>query len=133
MLIKDFGSECNRLRLSIYDSSIREKVSFLFKNMVDNTDEFYKQLLGDYSAVPIFEKYDMDVLYDKLQNLSNNDLYNFISLLSTRYESNKELLSLDSPNLKRLATIIEEKQANEEMTIKKALLGNLRTAIIKLT
>lgn len=133
MLIKDFGNECNRLRLSIYDSSIREKVSFLFKNMVDNTDEFYKQLLGEYSAVPIFEKYDMDVLYDKLQNLSNNDLYNFISLLSTRYESNKELLNMDSPNLKRLATIIEEKQANEEMTIKKALLGNLRTAIIKLT
>ena len=75
----------------------------------------------------------MDVLYSKLENLQNSDLYNLISLLTTRYENNKELLNLDSSNLKRLATIIEEKLLGEEMTIKKALLGNLRTAIIKLT
>ena len=132
-IIKDFASECNRLKVAIFDSCIREKVSDLFKNMAENIDEFYKQILGEFSNIPIFEKYDMDVLYSKLENLQNNDLYNLISLLSTRYENNKELLTLDSSNLKRLATVIEEKTQNEDMSIKKALLGNLRTAIIKLT
>ena len=132
-VIKEFASECNRLKVAIFDNCIREKVSELFKNMAENIDEFYKQILGEFANVPIFEKYDMDVLYSKLENLQNNDLYNLISLLTTRYENNKELLTLDSANLKRLATVIEEKTQNEDMTIKKALLGNLRTAIIKLT
>lgn len=132
-LIKDFASECNRLKVAIYDNCIREKVSELFKNMAENIDEFYKQILSEFANIPIFEKYDMDVLYSKLENLQNSDLYNLISLLTTRYENNKELLNLDSSNLKRLATVIEEKTQNEDMTIKKALLGNLRTAIIKLT
>ena len=132
-VIKDFASECNRLKGAIFDSCIREKVSELFKNMAENIDEFYKQILGEFANIPIFEKYDMDVLYSKLENLQNSDLYNLISLLTTRYEGNKELLNLDSSNLRRLATIIEEKTQNEDMTIKKALLGNLRTAIIKLT
>ncbi len=133
VLIKDFASECNRLKVAIFDTCIREKVSELFKNMAENVDEFYKQILGEFANIPIFEKYDMDVLYSKLENLQNSDLYNLISLLATRYENNKELLNQDSSNLRRLATVIEEKTQNEDMTIKKALLGNLRTAIIKLT
>ena len=132
-LIKDFANECNRLKVAIFDSCIREKVSELFKNMAENVDEFYKQILGEFANIPIFEKYDMDVLYSKLENLQNSDLYNLISLLATRYDNNKELLNQDSSNLRRLATVIEEKTQNEDMTIKKALLGNLRTAIIKLT
>lgn len=132
-IIKDFANECNRLKVAIYDNCIREKVSELFKNMAENIDEFYKQILGEFANIPIFEKYDMDVLYSKLENLQNSDLYNLISLLTTRYENNKELLNQDSSNLRRLATVIEEKTQNEDMTIKKALLGNLRTAIIKLT
>lgn len=132
-MIKEFANECNRLKVAIFDNCIREKVSELFKNMAENIDEFYKQILGEFANIPIFEKYDMDVLYSKLENLQNSDLYNLISLLTTRYENNKEMLNLDSANLKRLATIIEEKTQNEDMSIKKALLGNLRTAIIKLT
>lgn len=131
--IKDFAKECNRLKASVYDELLREKVKILFNNLVENIDEFYKQMLSEYVAVPIFEKYDMDVLYTKLENIPNNDLYNLISIISTRYDNNKELLAADSSNLRRLATIIEEKQDSENMTIKKALLGNLRTAIIKLT
>jgi len=132
-IIKDFAGECNRLKIAIFDSCIRDRVNELFKNMVENIDEFYKQILGDFANVPIFEKYDMDVLYSKLENLQNSDLYNLISLLATRYENSKELLAQDSANLRRLATIIEERTQAEDMTIKKALLGNLRTAIIKLT
>lgn len=132
-IIKDFAGECNRLKIAIFDSCIRERVNDLFKNMAENIDEFYKQILTDFKSVPIFEKYDMDVLYSKLENLQNNDLYNLISLLTTRYENSKELLTQDSANLRRLATIIEERTQSEDMTIKKALLGNLRTAIIKLT
>lgn len=132
-VIKEFAKECNRLKIAVCDEILRERVKGLFNNLIDNIDEFYKQILTEYALVPIFEKYDMDVLYTKLENIPNNDLYNFISIISTRYEENKELLSADSSNLKRLATIIEEKQDGENMTIKKALLSNLRTAIIKLT
>ena len=60
---------------------LREKVKILFNNLVENIDEFYKQMLSEYVAVPIFEKYDMDVLYTKLENIPNNDLYNLISNL----------------------------------------------------
>ena len=132
-VIKDFANECKRLRTVIYDDCIREKVGYLFKNLIDNIDEFYKQMLGDYSQVPIFEKYDMDVLYDKFEAIQNHDLYNIISIVSTRYENKKELLELDRINLKRLANIIEDKSNNSAMTIKKALLNNLRNEIIKLT
>lgn len=132
-VIKEFAKECNRLKIAVCDEILRERVKGLFNNLIDNIDEFYKQILTEYALVPIFEKYDMDVLYTKLENIPNNDLYNFISIISTRYEENKELLSADSSNLKRLAAIIEEKQDGENMTIKKALLSNLRTAIIKLT
>jgi len=131
-VIKSFATECTRLKNAIYDECIREKVSYLFKNLVDNIDEFYKQILGPYSKVPVFEKYDMEVLYDKLQNVQNNDLYNIISIVSTRYDNNEQLLEADSANLKRLANIIEEKTEMSNTTIKKALLKNLRTEIIRL-
>ena len=132
-VIKEFANECNRLKVAVYDTCIRERVSALFKCMAENIDEFYKQMISEFANIPVFEKYDMDVLYSKLEALQNSDLYNIISILPSRYENNKELLNLDSSNLKRLATIIEEKLVGEDMTIKKALLNNLRTAIIKLT
>ena len=132
-VIRDYANECNRLKVSVYDGCIRERVSALFMSMAENIDEFYKELLSEFANIPVFEKYDMDVLYSKLEALPNSDLYNIISLLPTRYENNKELLNLDSANLKRLATVIEEKMQAGDMTIKKALLNNLRTAIIKLT
>ena len=78
--LKDFAMECNKLKLTIYDEALREKVSYLFKNLVDNVDEFYKQVMNEFAEVPIFQKYEMSVLYDKLRLLSNYDLYNFISV-----------------------------------------------------
>lgn len=131
--IKAFLKECKRLIKSIYDDSIREKVNALFINIISSTDEFYKLIINDFKNIPVFEKYDMDALYSKLDKLSNYDLYNFITIISTRYENNNELLKSDLPNLKYLANIIKEKSnQSSETTIKKALLNNLREIINKL-
>lgn len=132
-VIKEFEEECIRLRMIIYDEYIREKVNFLFKNLVENVDEFYKQIIGEYSLVPVFEKYDMDVLYDKLEQLSNNDLYNFNLIIATRYEKNSGLLEMDKNSLKRLSNVIQEKLLNaQDQSIKKALLKNLKNIITEI-
>lgn len=130
--VRDFAEECNNLRLKIYDDAIREKVSMLFKNLVDNIDEFYKEVIGEFSNIPIFEKYEMSVLYDKLKLLSNYDMYNFISIVSTRYENNKNLLELDKRNLDNLVQMIEDTTKDAEPTIKIALQKNLVETIKKL-
>ena len=130
--LKSFVKECKRLLLSIYDDTIREKVNALFVNLISSTDEFYKLILSDYKNVPVFEKYEMETLYSKLEKLSNYDLYNFITIISTRYENNKELLKDDLQNLKILADIIKERANIGEITIKKALLNNLRDTILDL-
>ncbi|MBR5227202.1 MAG: hypothetical protein IKV94_01000 [Clostridia bacterium] len=127
--IKDFASECNKLKLAIYDEALREKVSNLFKNLIDNVDEFYKQIMNDFADIPIFQKYEMSVLYDKLRMLSNFDLYNFISVVSTRYENNTKLLEQDKKNLGKLAEIIRDNTKDVEPTIKTALQKSLAEAI----
>jgi len=130
--VKEFAEECNKLRLKIYDEAIREKVSMLFKNLVDNIDEFYKEVIGEFANIPIFEKYEMSVLYDKIKLLSNYDMYNLISIVSTRYENNKSLLELDKRNLDNLVEIIEANVKDAEPTIKIALQKNLVETIKKI-
>jgi len=130
--VRAFAEECNNLRLKIYDDAIREKVAMLFKNLVDNIDEFYKEVIGEFANIPIFEKYEMSVLYDKLKLLSNYDMYNFISIVSTRYENNKNILELDKRNLENLVQIIEEATKDAEPTIKIALQKNLVDTIKKI-
>lgn len=128
-ITKEFAEECGKLKLSIYDDIMREKVSYLFKNLIDNIEEFYVGITGEYKELPIFEKYNMGALYDKLLIISNYDLYNIISLIPARYENNQLLLKMDSANLKKLIQVIEERNIESDMSIKKALLNNLKDTV----
>ena len=115
-----------------FDEILREKVNGLFKNMVDNIENFYVGVTGEYKDLPIFAKYSMTALYEKLLIISNYDLYNFISIIPSRYENNKSLLDIERESIKELANIISENNSSKEITIKKALLNNLRDTIIQI-
>ena len=103
----------------------------LFKNIPNNLSEFYKLIMSDFADIPVFSRYDMNDLYEKLELTSNYDLYNIIDMLNVRYKDKKELLKDDIKNLKKLAEIIR-KSKKEEQTIKQALLDNLAITIDKL-
>lgn len=128
----EFADECNNLKLKIYDQVLRERVADLFKLLIDNVDEFYRLVINDFANVPIFEKYEMSVLYEKLKMLSNYDMYNFISIVSTRYNGKEELLKQDKKNLDILVDIIEKNIKDVEPTIKTALQKSLAEAICNL-
>ena len=88
-------------------------------------------MIGPYSTIPVFAKYEMSVLYDRLRDVKNNDLYNIISIMTSRYDGKEELLKHDAANLKKLSEIIDEKADTFGSTIKRALIKNLSAEIKK--
>lgn len=131
--IREFNEQCRNIIVQVCEDLEKEKVNDLFKKLVEDIDSFYKEVISEFSNIAIFEKYDMDVLYDKLSKISNYDLYNFISILNSRYEENKQLLKYDKKNLKRLVTVINDKCKEAVPSIKTALLGRLAETIQSLT
>ncbi len=109
-----------------------KKANDLFKLLPNEISEFYKQIVGEYKNLPIFSKYDMDNLYEKLTLTPNYDIYNIINMFQVRYSENKKLLDIDGKNLKKLSDIIKKNRPPKEKTIKYALLDNLAQCIDKL-
>lgn len=128
--------EIKEYYIDIKEKALQEiaanKANELFKNLPNNIPEFYKQIVSDYKDIPVFSKYDMDNLYEKLILTPNYDIYNIINMIQVRYKENKELLKLDAKNLKKLADIIKRYKPSKEKTIKHALLDNLAMNIEKI-
>lgn len=122
--------------LSIKEKAVQEvaldKANELFKKLPNNIADFYKEIMSDYSNIPVFSRYDMDDLYAKLDITPNYDLYNIINMIQVRYKDNKDLLKEDIRNLRKLAEIIRKNNHLKEKTIKQALLENLASTIDKL-
>ncbi len=122
--------------IDIKDKAMQElsykKANELFKLLPNDIAEFYKQIVNDYKNLPVFSKYDMDNLYEKLTLTPNYDVYNIINMLQVRYKDNKKLLNLDGKNLKKLSEIIKKNKPPKEKTIKYALLDNLAQNIDKM-
>ena len=127
--IRNFAEQCRDAKLQYSEDIEKNKVAELFRKLIDDVDCFYKEVVSDFKNVAIFEKYDMDLLYSKLIQISNYDMYNFISIVNSRYSENKKLLKFDKKNLKKLAKVIEEKNADAQVTIKTALLNKLKDTI----
>ncbi len=127
--IRSFAEQCRDAKIQYSEDIEKNKVADLFKKLIENVDAFYKEVVSDFKNIAIFEKYDMELLYDKLTQISNYDMYNFISIVNSRYDDNKKLLKFDKKNLKRLATIINEKNKETQVTIKTALLNKLKDTI----
>ena len=127
--IRNFAEQCRDAKLQYSEDIEKNKVAELFRKLIDDVDCFYKEVVSDFKNVAIFEKYDMDLLYSKLIQISNYDMYNFISIVNSRYSENKKLLKFDKKNLKKLAKVIEEKNSDAQVTIKTALLNKLKDTI----
>ena len=127
--IRNFAEQCRDAKLQYSEDIEKNKVAELFRKLIDDVDCFYKEVVSDFKNVAIFEKYDMDLLYSKLIQISNYDMYNFISIVNSRYSENKKLLKFDKKNLKKLAKVIEEMNADAQVTIKTALLNKLKDTI----
>ncbi len=132
-IIRTFAEAAREAKLQYSEDIEKNKVADLFKNMLENVDIFYKDIVSEFNNVAIFEKYDMELLFDKLTKISNYDMYNFISIINSRYEDNKKLLKFDKKNLKRLSSIINDKNKDAQVTIKTALLNKLKDTIDVLT
>lgn len=115
----------------IQDISLKKAVE-LFKNLPTNMQQFYKDIIGDYQNLPVFSKYDMEDLYNKLEVTPNYDLYNLVNMFSVRYKDKPELFRQDSRNLKRLCEIINKNKHIKEKTIKIVLLDNIAEVIEKM-
>ena len=132
-IIRKFAEDCRDAKLQHSETIEKDKVADLFKKLIDDVDAFYKEIVSEFSNVAIFEKFDMEILYDRLLKISNYDMYNFISIISSRYENNKKLLKFDKKNLKKLSSIIGDKNKDVPVTIKTALLNKLKDTIDTLT
>lgn len=128
-VLREFAERARETLIQYSEDIEKNKVAELFRKLIDDVDGFYKEVVSDFKNIAIFEKYDMDLLYSKLIQISNYDMYNFISIINTRYSDNKKLLKFDKKNLKKLASIINEKNKSEQVTIKIALLNKLKDTI----
>ena len=105
------------------------KAEKLFKLISSDIQEFYRSILSDYNNLPVFARYDMEDLYDKLELIKNYDLYNMANMLDERYKDNKELFLNEYKNLKRLSDIILDKNDSKTKTMKQVLLINISKTI----
>ncbi len=115
----------------IEDMAFKKAVE-LFKNVPTNMQQFYKDIIGDYQNLPVFSKYDMEDLYNRLEVTPNYDLYNIVNMFSIRYKDKLELFKQDSKNLKRLCEIIQKNKHTKEKTIRIVLLDNIADVIEKM-
>ena len=120
------------IKKKVIEDIATEKATELFRYLPNDIPEFYRQIMGEYKDLPVFSRYDMDDLYQKLQLVPNYDLYNIINMMQVRYNDKKELYKADSKNLKYLCDIIRRNRNGREKTIKMALFENLASNIEKL-
>ena len=125
-----------KTRNMVIEEEASKRASEVFKLIPNEIQEFYKLMISDYKDLPVFSRYDVDRLYERLEMTPNYDLYNFINLLNVRYKDNKELLASDIKSLKRLSEVItkhiKEKLKTESKTIKMLLMENICDTIRKL-
>lgn len=130
--IKEIKDEYLELKQRALEDLSAKKANELFKHLPNNLPEFYKLMIGEYKDLPVFSKYDMEDLYNKLSLTPNYDLYNIINLVQERYRKNKNIFELDYPNLKKLCNIIHKNKTQTDKTIKHALLENLSKTVNKI-
>lgn len=127
--IKAMKKEYIKIRQKTIEQVAANKASDLFKNLPNNLPKFYKQFTEEYKEIPVFSRYDMDNLYNKLKDTPNYDLNSFINILTVRYEKNKKMLTSDARNLKKLCTIIRKDKTDNSKILKRALLENIALTI----
>ncbi len=134
--ILEIKNEYIKIRNKAIEEEASKKASELFRLLPNDISEFYSKIMNEYKELPVFSRYDMDDLFEKLELTPNYDLYNFINLLNVRYKDKLELLKADIKNLKRLSEIIskhcDEVLSISDKTINVVLFENMIETIKKL-
>ena len=131
--IEEIKQEYIKIKAKTTEEIASVKAEKLFKLISSDVQEFYKQLLNEYVNLPVFSKYDMEDLYDKLELMQNYDLYNMINMLGERYKDNKELFTSEYKSLKHLSDIITSKNNLKNKTMKQVLLLNISKTILDIS
>ena len=131
--IEEIKQEYIRIKETTIQELATTKAEKLFKLIPSDIQEFYRLILSEFSTLPVFSRYDMDDLYDKLDLTQNYDLYNIVNMLQERYKDNKDLFVLEYKNLKRLSDIIILNNNTKNKTMKQVLLMNISKAITDLS
>lgn len=134
--IIEIRDEYIKIRNKAIEEEASKKAGELFKLLPSDISEFYSKIMGEYKDLPVFSRYDMDDLFEKLELTPNYDLNNFINLLNVRYKDKPDLLKADIKNLKRLSEIISkycrETLSISDKTINIVLFENMIDTITKL-
>lgn len=130
--VLDIKNQYNKIKIQVIEDMALKKAVDLFKSIPTDMPQFYKDIVGDYKELPIFSKYDMQDLYNRLDVTLNYDLYNILNMFTVRYKNKEELLKLDIENLNKLCEIIRKNNNAKEKTIKTVLLNNIADVIGKL-
>lgn len=134
--IEDMKIEFSKIRQMAIEEAASKKAKQLFRLIPNEISEFYKQIMGEYKDLPVFARYDMEDLFEKLLITSNYDIYNMINLLNLRYKDKNGLLKNDIKSLKKLSELlsqyIKDVLNNQDKTIKIALFENMCDTIKKL-
>ena len=92
-------------------------------------NKFGRQMSEQYYYIPVFDKYSVDDLCNKIISLSNAEIHTFFILLEERYSYKEEIekykLYQDKQPLVDLKSKIEEFIYKNEITLKIALLKDL--------
>ncbi len=127
--VKWIIKEYTKIKEKVLQEKTIEKAGQLFKNIPNNISEFYKNIMTEYQNIPVFAKYDMEELIDRLEMTQNYDLYNIVTILQDRYIDKEDLYRQEEKNLKKLAFAIKQKTNTKEKTIKQVLLQNIAKSI----
>jgi hypothetical protein len=130
--VLEITEQYNKVKNQMIEEIASTKSADLFKNLPNNIQQFYTDIVGEYNDLPIFSKYDMDDLYNKLEVTSNYDLYNLVNMFTVRYKDKKELFKQDYKSLKKLCDIIRKNKHTKEKSIKLVLLDNIASVIEKI-
>ena len=134
--VEEIKEKYIKTRHMVIEEEASRRAVEVFKLLPDDISEFYRKMMNDYKDLPVFSRYDVDSLYERLELTPNYDLHNIINLLNVRYTDKPELLSADIKNLNRLVEVIkqhnEEKLKEGSKTIKIVLFENIIDAIKKL-
>lgn len=121
--IKKLYAESHSKMLERYNYKIINEV---FKNIFNNIQDMYKLTNEEFTNLPIFKNYDMEILYERLISTDNYFLYNFLNIMRDRYTNKKELLEEDSEKLKQLTELLKKYVKDNKGTVKVNLIKDLK-------
>ena len=115
--------EILNINKTIYDFQQNEKIKEDLNNFLQGTISVY-DLFDKYSSDPIFHIVSIELLANKIKEMTNKQLSDFVNLCRARYEYINDNNFL--PELANLQTLIDELKLDDSNNVKKFHLKRLK-------